>query len=233
MREKVGRIESFAVIGLLILAGFAMAAPTVEARIPPSGSYYDREAIIREAYFAVMGNVNAFPGTAKQMGKWNYMDFDRPAQIRTIAELGGVWYAGDTTPIIDGWVKYGFKDGIGRGGQCLFFINLLLYRSEADRTAGKFNSWSQDIYPYAAEMIGDRPRPGDIIFKRADSTPQHIAIVVSRSGDNVGVIESNGGTWEAVSHRLTTITALKAGGYKIFTNVNYYNNNYYSNHYPS
>lgn len=206
---------------------------TVEARIPQNGAYYDREAIIRKAYFAVMGDVNAFPGITKQSGKWNYMTFDIPAQTRTIAELGGVWYAGDTTPVVNGYVSRGYLDNIGRGGQCLFFINLLLYRSEADRTAGKFNSWSNDIYPNSAEMTGDRPKPGDIIFKRADSTLQHIAIVVSRSGDNVGVVESNGGTWEAISHRLTTITKLKDGRYKVFTNVNYYNNNYYNNHYPS
>ncbi|MDP3057455.1 MAG: CHAP domain-containing protein [bacterium] len=224
---------SLAVIGLLIVAMFAAIAP-VEARIPPSGSYYDREAIIREAYFAVMGDVNAFPGTTQQLGKWNFMDFDRPAQTRTINELGGVYYAGETTPIIDGWVKYGFNNSIGRGGQCLFFVNLLLYRSEADRTAGKFNSWSYDIYPYATEMTNDRPWPGDIIFKPADSTSQHIAIVVSRSGDNVGVIESNGvGISEAISHKITTIPTLRNKGYKVFTNVNYYNNNYYSNHYPS
>lgn len=229
MKQK--GLWNLAVIGLLVVAMFTMIM-NAEARIPQNGAYYDREAIIREAYFAVMGDVNAFPGTTKQMGKWNYMDFDRPAQVRTINELTAQ-YAGDTTPIIDGWVKYGFKDSIGRGGQCFFFINLLLYRSEADRTPDKFNSWSNDIYPNGVEMTGDRPRPGDIIFKRADSTSQHIAIVVSRSGDNVGVIESNGGTWEAISHRLTTIKALKDGRYKVFTNVNSYNNNYYSNHYPS
>lgn len=227
-------IRSLAIVGLLVVAMFAAMATSAEARIPPNGAYYDREAVIREAYFAVMGDVNAFPGPTRQMGKWNYMTFDIPAQTRTIAELGGVWYAGDTTPVVNGYVPRGYFDGIGRGGQCLFFINLLLYRSEADRTSDKFNSWANDIYPYAAEMTSNRPWPGDIIFKPADSSSQHIAIVVSRSGDSVGVIESNGvGIWEAVSHRLTTITTLKNGGYKVFTNVNYYNNNYYSNHYPS
>lgn len=143
------------------------------------------------------------------------MEFDIPAQNLIISRIGSV-NAGWTTPVVNGRVPNGF----GKGGQCLFFVNLLLYRSEADRTAGKFTSWSRNINLYNTTITADRPRAGDIIFQPST----HISVVVARSGNDIAIVESNYGYTEGASLRFTTIQAITNAGYKVFTNVNYYNN---------
>jgi hypothetical protein len=222
-------------VGLIIVVMFAMATITVEARIGPVGSQYDRQAMIEEAYFSVTGVVGSHPfPTSNLLGKWNYMDFDRPAQNLIINRIKSE-NAGWSTPIIDGWVKYGFKDGVGRGGQCLFFVNLLLYRSEADRRAYSSTNcnycWSY-IEPRSVAIDSTRPKAGDIVFKPRPS--QHIVVVVYRdvaNPDKIWVVDSNFATNpapgvynEVASLRPTTITWLKNNGYRVYTDVSYYNN---------
>lgn len=87
--------------------------------------------------------------------------------------------------VISGHPEYGFIDGIGRGGQCLFFANLLLYRSEADRS-GNSNNWN---YIESHSTSINNAVGGDLVFRPRPN--QHIAVVYARSGDSISVIESN------------------------------------------
>lgn len=214
-------MRNLAVFGLLIMAMFTMAIPA-EARLRPPGIQWDRLAVIDEANFAVTGQPYYYP-SGQLLGQWNYMGYDIVAQQTIINRLGS-YNAGWTTPIVSGLVPNGYVNGMGRGGQCLFEINLLLYRSGSD-TRDVHKSWAH-IESYSAQI--DNPRPlyaGDIVFKPRPN--QHIAMVVSRSGDNVQLVESNylGGTnAEVLSIRPTTVTWLKNNGYKVYTDIQYYYN---------
>jgi len=216
-------IKSLAVAVLLVVAMFVAIATTAEARIGPPGIQYDRQAMIEEAYFAVTGVVGSHP-TTQTLGQWNYMTYDIPAQNIIIGRLGS-GNAGWTTPVNNGYVTYGYYGNIGRGGQCLFFVNLLLYRSEADRRVASGTNcnycWA-NIEAHSVAFDSTRPKAGDLVFKPRPS--QHIAVVVYRNGDTVWLVESNYLGDEYASLRSTTITSLANNGYKVYTDVNYYNN---------
>ncbi len=222
-----GRISKLAIVALLIAAIFAMAT-TVEARIGPSGSQYDRQAMVYEAYYAVTGQLGNYP-TTQTLGRWNYMTYDIPAQNTIIGRLGS-YNAGWTTPVVNNYVPNGYVNGIGRGGQCLFFINLLLYRSEADRrdaSSGTCNYCWSYIESHSTAIDSNRILyAGDIVFKPRPN--QHIALVVYRGADDtVRLVDSNyatGGGNEVAALRVTTISWLKSNGYKVYTGVSYYNN---------
>ncbi|MBU3964785.1 hypothetical protein KKG29_01500 [Patescibacteria group bacterium] len=178
------RMNALAIMGLLIVAIFAMAAPA-EARFAPPGNQYDRQAMVGEATYAIMG---PYYGPPYGTGKWNYMASDLTSQRAVVNIMGGIGTnAGWTADgVISGHPEYGFIDGVGRGGQCLFFVNLLLYRSEADRT-GNLNNWNF-IESHSTSI--DNARGGDLVF-RPRTLGKHIAVVYARSGDSISVIESN------------------------------------------
>lgn len=223
---EFGKIAILAVLAIAIMA----SSTVVEARIGPVGAQYDRQAMIEEAYFAVTGVVGSHP-TTQTLGRWNYMTYDIPAQNEIIKRLTPA-YAGWTTPVVNGYVPKGYIDGKGRGGQCLFFVNLLLYRSEADRRVASGTNcnycWSY-IEPRSVAIDSARPKVGDIVFKPRPG--QHIAVIVYRNGDNVLIVDSNFATNpspsvsnEVIALRPTTIPWLKSNGYKVYTGVSYYNN---------
>lgn len=224
---KLGRLAAFAALAIVAIMASSIA---VEARIGPPGAQYDRQAMIEEAYFAVTGVVGSHP-TTQTLGQWNYMTYDIPAQNIIIGRLTPA-YAGWTTPVTydanhpNGYVPNGYYQNIGRGGQCLFFVNLLLYRSEADRrdyTSGTCNYCWSYIEAHSVAIDSVRPKAGDVVF-RPRSLGQHIAVVVYRSGDTVRIAESNYLGDEYASLRPTTITWLNNNGYKVYTGVSYYNN---------
>ncbi len=236
-KSGIGKwMKNMAVAGLLIMAVFAVATP-VEARIGPIGAQYDRQAMIEEARFAVTGTPYTIP-IGKVMGKWNYMAYDIPAQTEIIKRITSA-NAGWSTPVINGNVPYGWYNDptygyVGHGGQCLFFVNLLLYRSEADRRwvsqGVNHASWGY-IEARWALIDNIRPKSGDVIFRPQPG--RHIAVVTNRNGDTVDITESNYfsgnpyaqfGKGEMISHRSTTISALKTAGYRVYTGVSYYNN---------
>lgn len=78
---------------------------------------------------------------------------------------------------------------VGSGGQCLYFVNLILYRSGAvkyDKLPNNWNTVEANSGPI------DWAQSGDVIFKpRRTGDLQHIAILAYRNGENVEVIESN------------------------------------------
>lgn len=68
-------IRNIAVFGLLIVAMFAIITPA-EARLAPPGNQYDRQAMVNEASYAIMG---PYYGPPYGTGKWNYMASDLTA----------------------------------------------------------------------------------------------------------------------------------------------------------
>lgn len=209
MVKIVKIVKNMAVLGLLIMALFAMVTP-VQSRLAPEGDQYDRTAMVKEAEYAMRGSY-AGPFYSGQTGMWNYMESDIEAQKIVVGRFGSI-YAGSTTQIVNGKVPNGW----GKGGQCLFFVNLILYRSNSDRTTNQINWNSIEAKNAPIEQV----KAGDIIFKPRPSP--HIIIVDSRSGDNIWVIDSNYGLNEAMKIRYTNIPTLKSQGYKIYTGVDYY-----------
>jgi len=228
------RLEKIAVLAALAIIVIMASSTVVEARIGPIGAQYDRQAMIEEAYFSVTGVVGSHPyPTSNLLGQWNYMTYDIPAQTLMINRVGGIYNAGDTAPVINGKVPYGYKDNIGRGGQCLFFINLLLYRSEADRrdsSSGTCNYCWSYIETHKAVIDNVRPKAGDVVFRPrvvgTNTKAMHLAMVVRRDGDKILIVDSNfanGAGNEEAALRPTTITWLKNNAYSVYTGVSYYN----------
>lgn len=198
-----------AVLALAIMIVLAISA-TATARLAPPGDQYDRRAMIAEANYALNG---PYYGPA-WIGQWNYMESDIAAQRILTNTFRS--YAGWTTTIVNGKVPNGYIDGKGRGGQCLFFVNLLLYRSDSDRSFKHIN-WNY-IEPRNAPI--DRAKYGDIVFKPRPG--QHIAVVYYRSGNYIVLVESNYRQPEIMAIRCTTVSSLKDRGYKVYTDVDYY-----------
>ncbi len=217
----MNKARNFAVIGLLVLAGFAMAMP-VEARLAPPGDQYDRQAMINEANFAVTATTAGCAGCSF-VGRWNYLNYDVPAVKAVAGRFNNIEsYVGWTaTGVANGKYWYGFIDGAGRGGQCLYFVNLLLYRSEADRRTWENDRVRAYYWPYVNDHSAaiSTVKAGDVIF--VPST--HAAVVVWRNGNNIEIVESNYQRPEKIAYRYTTIPSLNGAGYKVYTGVDYYN----------
>jgi len=198
-----------------------------------------RQVVVDEAWKAMTGYPPQCGGIFYKgylCGKWNYLASDKSAlnYVKSIfvGDLAG-WSPKD--PDQYGYcVSFGINPPgtvkIGRGGQCFFFVNLVLYRSGADKNVQAHCNWNT-ISLKTAPI--DLAKAGDVIFTRAGSGANynHIAIVVYRSGNSIGLIESNyvepnpnavKGYGEIISYRSTTISALKNTGYKVYTGVTYY-----------
>lgn len=217
-------VRSLIIIGLLFVAIFAVVMPA-EARLAPAGNQYDREAMIKEAWFALTQQATPYgPFQQGTLGYWNYLAYDVPSDRNVASRFGNnPTFVGFTaTGVINGDTSKGYFDGAGRGGQCLYFVNLLLYRSEADRRQYDPDRVRHYYWPDINKQAADisTVRAGDVIF--IPST--HAALAVRRSGDSVSIIESNYKKPEKISYRYTTIQDLQSSGYKVYTGVDYYNN---------
>jgi len=201
-------VIAVALVMLIALAGSA----TSSARMAPPGNQYDRQAMVAEANYALNG---PYYGPA-WIGQWNYMESDIAAQQILTNTFKS--YAGWTTTIANRKVPNGCVDGRGRGGQCLFFVNLLLYRSDSDRSFKHIN-WN-DIELESRNTFIDRAKSGDIVFKPRPG--QHIAMVYYRSGNYIVLAESNYRQPEIIAIRSTTVSSLRDQGYKVYTGVDYY-----------
>ena len=206
-------VRTAVVMALAIMIVLAISA-TATARLAPPGNQYDRQAMVAEANYALNG---PYYGPA-WIGQWNYMASDPASQATVIGRMGGVGrFSGWTADgIITGHPEYGFISGKGRGGQCLFFVNLLLHRSDSD-TSNNQNSWSE---LEARKASIDAARAGDVVFKPRPSP--HAAMVYYRSGNYIVLAESNYRQPEIMAIRCTTISSLRSHGYKVYTGVDYY-----------
>jgi hypothetical protein len=232
--ERVKAIMSLTFIVAIIVAGFAVHP--AEARLAPPGNLYDRQAVVNECWYAMSGQPYTCGGkwyNGYLVSAWNYLASDMSA-LRIV----GGWYQWRTyagwSPYYTYYVNptYGYYGCVGRGGQCKFFVNLILYRSGADQRL--LPPWSTMWNYYSAPI--DNVREGDVIFNRKwynSELVYHAAIVVYRSGSYVLLIESNYiepclnpqiqfGKGEIISCRSATIDQLKTNNYRIYTGVDYY-----------
>ena len=125
--------------------------------------------------------------------------------------------------------KKWYDPSYGRGGQCKFFANLILYRS-GTHTARlpSYGDMEKNSFKLDSNSNLSKVKEGDVIF----ATNVHTAIVVGivRSGSNVvsiDVIDSNfvGGNGNEVIGRHTFIpNQLKS--YRVWKGASYYSTNY-------
>ena len=93
--------------------------------------------------------------------------------------------------------KYGTYNGYGRGGECLFFVNLILWRSHLITDPRQlYINWGSIV---DTNMHGKNPsdaaidaQPGDLVFYKRTDIGNHIGICVQRlSSTSIDVIDSN------------------------------------------
>ena len=167
-----------------------------------------RMAVVYESWFALRRSYLQTPNSTgptdgltlkgRVASDWNYIGSDPNA----FTQVRGVLSSNSSVCTYFGTGDdYGMKqsqNGIryGRGGQCTYFANLILYRalggfqfsSNASAGSGGRFVWadlSQSAYPKATEA-----QPGDLVFIK--SGVWHIAVCVRRpSSTSMEVVESN------------------------------------------
>ncbi len=160
-----------------------------------------RQAVIQEGYYAL--NPGHYGYSSKYINgcavsDWNYLANDLNAYSLL---KGSNWYGSYAS----GWSlfysnpsAYGFSGGYGRGGQCVYFANLLTYRSGVYQAI--FPTYATCLNDYNGARRYTKPyrniQPGDII--RTYATNGHTAIVVAvlagtpgSSVTSVDVIDAN------------------------------------------
>lgn len=224
-------MKNMAVLGLLVVAMFAMV-PATEARLAPLGVQYDRQAVVNEANYALYGPY--YGPLYNGIGMWNYLYSDMNAYWHTRNSWSVRYPYGYmsnnvnsylTTLFYDGKIQeYGFYGGKPRGGQCKYFANLLLYR------AGVI-SLKTDPFPTYAEMQqnsnpASSAKPADVLFQNG----VHTAIVTGVVRDSTGaaisitVVDSNwvtGGGNEVIGTH--TYNKDQIANYRVYAGVPYYN----------
>jgi hypothetical protein len=172
-----------------------------EARLAPAGVQYDRQAVVNEAYYAIAGQPYFYP--TANVGQWNYIASDMVA-FQHVMDKWTTAYKPDgvMTHPLDSKMRtyflnkdmksYGFYGNKGRGAQCKFFANYLLYRAGVTTNVDPMTSYAG----MAAQSVSTGfAKPGDVLFKKGF----HTAIVGQvLSGDSskgtvtrVEVIDSN------------------------------------------
>jgi hypothetical protein len=162
-----------------------------------------RKAVFYEAWYALRESFLRTPNDAGPTGgakiwdstclsNWNYIGSDPNAFTKVQAIPGKVNASVATDPQFATGDAYGKKSGLGRGGQCVYFGCLILYRAlngfmfSTDKSHSNFR-WSDLTsrnYPSATEAVA-----GDLVFK-PDGT-QHLAVCVGRSGNSLDIVDSN------------------------------------------
>lgn len=237
------KIKRTVMLLILVIMTALVMSITVEARIGPPGVQYDRQAVVNEAYYAVTGywwycpNVGAGQYDSRT-GSYNYL----------LSDVGAYWHTRDywtsayrpyphmthnnddrlTNLFLDGNLPaYGFAGGVGRGGQCKYFANVLLYR------AGVSNVDPMPTYSILNQQSRSSKyaKPGDVLFKYN----YHVAIVTrvlqgdpnSGTVTGVQVVDSNwvtGDDNEVIG--VHNYYGSDLAQYKVWTGAPYYWYNY-------
>jgi len=242
---------------LLILVAVGIFAATSEARWAST----NRRAVVLECFYALRPSHDGgcdktitTPYGTWCVSSWNYLNSD-PNMYLTVRNIyscdSSVWTtSGDGSPChnynspVSFWMNYGYNYGdygsYGRGGQCKYFANLILYRSGSYQKASPAYS---DIInnPLDYETNMQNAKEGDVLVTlnegSANNIP-HTAIVVEikKSGTTVtglDVIDSNyvsdingvAGR-EVISRHLLSIATLQQRSYKIWKKISYYGEQY-------
>lgn len=240
-------------LAVIMIIGVAVSS---EARLAST----NRHAAVMEAYYALDPGHYGFSSkliNGSFVSDWNYIASDLNAYNKV--QQGPAYPSGPTAwPSTDQSLfytnvgRYGIYSNsgdsygpIGRGGQCKFFVDTLLFRSEAaSRINGAYVLPSYYDMTQKTRYIG-YARPGDVIFISNIHTALVVAVLSGNSGagtvTEVDVIDSNYiGTvfdvnkkayWNEIiaRHRLKTNgkgDASDLSKYKIYTGVSYYWENY-------
>lgn len=233
-------------IGILLIMAITIAlvatVASAEARMALQGVQYDRQAIVNEAYYAVTGSQYYCPYVGsgyndKLVGRYNYLLSDVGAYWHTREGQWKVrypdWAVSSNSDsylrqlLLDGNLPaYGLAGGVGRGGQCKYFANLVLYRAEV---AG---ADPMPTYGHLRGRSSRYARPGDILFRDDFPKNRHTAIVVrvlqgnpnSGTVTRVQVVDSNwvyGGGKEIIG--IHNYYGSQLAVYEIWSGAPYYN----------
>jgi len=151
-----------------------------------------RTAVVLECYYALRPYCSSAPYKSifgNAVSEWNYLCSDLNA-YRVLKGWYGTAYSSVWSLFyIDPPWSYGCYNGIGRGGQCRYFANLILYRSGVYQRC-------LPAYTSAGLMQIRFARPGDVIQRTSGC--RHTAVVVKvlegiagYSVTRVDVIDSN------------------------------------------
>lgn len=198
-----------AVLSLILLSASASHAALSSNR---------RRAVVLEAFYALRpahdGECGIYTYDGKCLSGWNYLanDLSKATYMRSMYGCNSsVWtnyndYSGcpNYSAPLSFWrdfLTYGFYSAggnygnVGRGGQCKYFANLILYRSGAHPSV---MPTYQTMWDYQSTSNLGGAKEGDILF--TDGVPNitsHTAIVVSvvRNGSGIAtsidVVDSN------------------------------------------
>jgi len=191
-----------------------------------------RKAVVLEAFYALD---KAYTGSSTKSvtsgggtwtaSDWNYLNSDTGAYSTMSGRYGAYTstYYG-TSPSSWGQTTSGY----GRGGQCKFFANLLLYRSGTDSsTFPTYAAWSKAKSARCAQK-------GDVIFRTSGGATGHVAVVVdilsgsssSCTVSSVDVVDSNMLGDERILRHIINTSGSYLGedldNYYVHTGVSYY-----------
>lgn len=208
---------------------------------PPSFSRLagnPRYAVVLEAFYALSQSHNGSSNKRYQTGSyvwtasdWNYLASDLNAYNRLIND----WYHGYASVIplfySNVWA-YGLYNGYGRGGQCMYFSNLLVFRSGTDsRYFPGYSSLPKNKSARCAQR-------GDVIFRWSGGPNGHVAVVVAILAGNssnctvsaVDVVDSNQPNNEYILRHIINTSGTYFGEdldkFYVHTGVSYYNTPY-------
>lgn len=261
------------IIALLLAVSMIMGvAASSEARLAST----NRHAAVIEAYYALSPDHTGFTSkliNGNVVGVWNYLDSDhnayenvKVAYPKPNASTPSLWPIVDQNIFYDNSPQIGYanlkrywmynnstKDGygpVGRGGQCKFFIDTLLFRSEAsvrilndpkDASKGQYVLPTYTVMSNSTRSSG-YAKPGDVIFIANNGHTALVVAVLAGNSDagtvtEVDVIDSNfigyDGNEMIARHRLKVNydpkvkDTSKLQNYSIYTGVSYYNEPYY------
>ncbi len=158
---------------------------------------HPRDAVAAECLLAVMGwdwHVDQQVG-GDAAGDWNYIATD----LNAYNVVKG-WYPGTASfdPLFDDPQAYGLQAGYGRGGQCPYFANLILYRSGVyQQRLPSYSASKSDYYgPRTYTKPAHQARMGDVIRTFTNNGHTAIVVLIMAGGYNgpvtaVDVIDSN------------------------------------------
>lgn len=139
-----------------------------------AGAETNRQKVVKEACYALDGGKDYTCGETTKIGNWNYLNSDVLAYEYLRDNFynqfsSNYWYWNDIKKQWEGEFgdpsKYGYKDNIGRGGQCKYAANLIVYRvgQKGQPGSDKFVHYQGMIDTISTRTIG-YTEPGDVIF---------------------------------------------------------------------
>ena len=115
-------------------------------------------------------------------GNWAYLSSDVDGYNHIKSKFDRYYHSDDETSDMTS-PNYAVRGGWGRGGQCLFFVNLILWRSVHYDLPKSWASYS------TSRPSARNAQAGDVVFKKG--SPNHIAIVVVKDSSGMDVVDSN------------------------------------------